>query len=58
MNENVNSGEGDTRWQTINFSLTPELAQEVKTEAARRNITLRKLFEELWEDYKNSTGAQ
>lgn len=36
----------------IGFSLTPELASEVKQEAARRRLSLKKLFEELWEAYK------
>lgn len=39
--------------QIIGFSLPPNLAAEVKVEAARRNITLRKLFTELWTLYKN-----
>lgn len=38
--------------QIVGFSLPPELAVEVKTEAARRNISLRDLFGELWTLYK------
>jgi hypothetical protein len=38
--------------QIVGFSLPPELAVEVKTEAARRNISLRALFGELWALYK------
>jgi hypothetical protein len=34
--------------QIVGFSLDPELASEVKAEAGRRNIPLKKLFEELW----------
>lgn len=40
--------------QIIGVSLSPELAKEVKTEAARRGITLRQLFEELWAGYKQN----
>jgi len=36
----------------VGFSLPPELAVEVKTEAARRSIPLRTLFAELWALYK------
>lgn len=39
--------------QIVGFSLSPDLAIEVKTEAARRNITLRKLFDEMWAHYKS-----
>lgn len=35
----------------VGFSLSPEMAAAVKMEAARRKLTLRKLFEELWADY-------
>jgi len=35
----------------LGFSLSPKMAGEVKAEAGRRGITLRKLFEELWELY-------
>ena len=37
--------------QIVGFSLSPDMAEEVKLEAARRKLTLRKLFEELWRDY-------
>lgn len=37
--------------QIVGFSLSPETAAAVKMEAARRNLTLRKLFEELWAAY-------
>jgi len=39
--------------QIIGISLPPEVAAEVKIEAARRGLTLRKLFEELWTAYKD-----
>lgn len=43
--------------QIVGFSLPPGLAAEVKVEAARRNISLRKLFTELWALYKNTKPA-
>ncbi len=33
--------------------MRPKLAREVKQEAARRGLSLRKLFEEIWELYKS-----
>lgn len=36
----------------IGLSLSPQLAGEVKAEAARRGISMRKLFEELWTKYE------
>ena len=38
----------------IGFSMAPTLAVEVKEEAAKRSMSLRKLFEEMWEIYKAS----
>lgn len=38
--------------QIVGFSLSPKLATEVKMEAARRGLSLRKLFEEMWPLYK------
>lgn len=43
--------------QIVGFSLPPELAVEVKIEAARRNVTLRKLFDEIWQLYKKKKQA-
>ena len=40
--------------QIVGFSLDPDLASEVKAEAGRRNIPLKKLFEELWALYKKN----
>ena len=37
----------------IGFSLPPELAAQVKMEAARRNVSLRNLFVEMWSIYKD-----
>lgn len=37
--------------QIVGVSLSPEMAAAVKMEAARRKLTLRKLFEEMWQDY-------
>jgi hypothetical protein len=35
----------------VGISLSPELAIAVKAEAAGRDITIRKLFEEMWDLY-------
>ncbi len=43
--------------QIVGFSLPPDLAVEVKTEAARRNISLRDLFTELWTLYQAKKPA-
>lgn len=42
----------------VGFSMSPALATAVKQEAARRGISLRKLFEELWELYKETKGKK
>lgn len=39
--------------QIIGFSLPPELALKVKAEAAERQLSLRKLFEEMWRVYQD-----
>jgi hypothetical protein len=44
--------QSSTPRKIIGFSMHPTLAVEVKEEAARRGISLRKLFEEMWELYK------
>lgn len=36
----------------VGFSLNPERAIDVKTEAAQRGISLRRLFEEMWDLYQ------
>jgi hypothetical protein len=38
--------------QIVGFSLPPETAREVKAEAGRRGLSLRKLFDELWQLYQ------
>jgi hypothetical protein len=40
----------------VGFSLSPELAAEVKTEAARRGRSLRQLLEEMWQLYKQKNS--
>ena len=59
MNSKVKSSvpSPDIRRQIVGFSLPPGLAAEVKIEAARRNISLKELFSELWEIYKKSNGG-
>ena len=43
--------------QIVGFSLPPSLASEVKIEAAKRNLSLRKLFGEMWTLYKMKKTA-
>ncbi len=43
--------------QIVGFSLPPDLAAEVKIEAAKRNLSLRKLFGEMWALYKTKKTA-
>jgi hypothetical protein len=38
--------------QIIGIRLDPQLARQVKAEAARRGIGMNKLFQELWASYK------
>ena len=46
-----------TTRQIVGFSLPPSLAAEVKVEAAKRNLSLRKLFGEMWTLYKAKKTA-
>lgn len=43
--------------QIVGFSLPLALASEVKIEAAKRNLSLRKLFGEMWTIYKMKKTA-
>lgn len=38
--------------QIVGISLSPDLASKVKVEAARRHLSLKKLFEEMWTLYQ------
>jgi len=38
--------------QIVGFNLSPELADEVKMEAACRGLSLKHLFEEMWAQYR------
>lgn len=38
----------------IGISMAPKLAKEVKKEAADRGISIKKLFEEMWNLYNNN----
>ena len=40
--------------QIVGFSLSPEQASAVKVEAARRGISLKKLFDEMWSLYETN----
>lgn len=54
MAKNPSRPRDKTARQIIGFSLTPEQASAVKVEAARRGISLKKLFEEMWTLYQKS----
>ena len=44
--------------QIVGVSLSPELARSFKAEAGRRGVSLKSLFEEMWELYSKSPGAK
>ncbi len=41
----------------VGISLRPEVAEEFKAEAERRNLSLRDLFLECWEGYQAHHGS-
>lgn len=43
--------------QIVGISLTPEMAREVKAYAGESGLSLRKLFEEMWQSYKKQKRA-
>lgn len=47
-------GEGKQDRQILGVGLAPATARAVKTEAARRGTTLRKVFEEMWSQYEKT----
>ena len=42
----------------IGVSMTPDLAVKVKEEAAREGISVRKLFERMWDTYQKAKKTQ
>jgi hypothetical protein len=42
----------------IGVSMTPALALKVKEEAAREGISIRKLFERMWDAYQKTKKMQ
>lgn len=42
--------------QVVGVRMTPETAKRFKTEAAKRGISGRRLFEEMWADYQAARG--
>ena len=52
-NEPQSTAESRSR-QILGVSLTPAMVREVKQEAARRGMTVRKLFEEMWSIYREA----
>ncbi len=47
-----------TARKIIGISLSPALASKVKAEAGRRQISLKQLFEEMWELYEKYGRSQ
>lgn len=43
---------GETDRQILGISLPPDVAARVKVEAAKRNLSLRALFLEMWSAYE------
>lgn len=41
----------------VGFSMDPKMAIDVKAEAARRGLSLRKLFEEMWAMYQEKNKS-
>lgn len=54
----ANTRTRDHTRQILGISLSPEMARAVKAEAARRGVSLRKLFEEMWAQYQKSAAAK
>ncbi|MGE3709741.1 MAG: ribbon-helix-helix protein, CopG family [Hyphomicrobiaceae bacterium] len=44
--------------QIVGISLSPDSARTFKAEAARRGMSLKELFEEMWELYAKSQKAK
>jgi len=44
--------------QIVGLSLSPEVAAELKMEAARRGLSIRDLFLEMWTEYKKKPEKQ
>lgn len=44
--------------QIVGISLPPAVARAFKTEASRRGLSLRALFEEMWRAYKSASEQQ
>lgn len=55
MNESTETQKKNTRArprQIVGISLSPEMAREVKAYAGENGLSLRKLFEDMWQTYK------
>lgn len=44
-----------TARQIVGLSLPPDVARDFKTEATRRGLSVRALFQEMWAAYKANT---
>lgn len=54
MEQTPNQPRDKTVRQIVGFSLSPAQASAVKVEAARRGISLKKLFDEMWSLYETN----
>lgn len=48
----IKTEDGNTARQIVGISLPPEVASQFKMEAARRGISIRTLFLEMWAKYQ------
>jgi len=44
--------------QIVGISLSPEMAREVKAYAGQQGLSLRGLFEEMWQSYKKKASGE
>lgn len=58
MNQAPSRTREKTTRQIVGFSLSPEQAAAVKVEAARRGLSLKKLFDEMWTLYQSSNNQK
>lgn len=57
MKNQPNRQDKQANRRIVGFSLSPDMAADVKAEAAKRGISLRKLFEEMWSEYNMKKAA-
>ena len=54
----VTMADHPTPRKIIGVSMAPDLAVKVKEEAAREGVSIRKLFERMWDAYQKNKKAQ